>query len=238
MLPHHHYASKANYCFSRTGRKSWYSNCYSYVHLCFFLLYLRASSSAAPIEETVTSVNKPSQTSPASYTDFIILFLLFPALLNPVALLFLLLVVFFLRRRRLQRVQQASYANGRPGAVGTGGAASQAYYGGGSANYGYAPQQPYGAPPLSTPGGNQQYYEQQSQTYNYGPSAEGWQPPPPKYSPPPPEVQNAMKGAEGSSNNTNSNSTASPYAPPAGPPPGNTTTSYQQPPQAGNDSRV
>lgn len=108
--------------------------------------------------------------------------------------------------------------------------------------YGYAPQlgqqQGYNV--------GQPYYEQQSQTYNYGPSAETWIPPPPKYEPPPPNSEHATKAGTGNGPNTMSNegpssyeqqqqqqgSTTGAYAPPAGPPP--SVSQHQQ----GNDNRV
>lgn len=142
----------------------------------------------------------------------------------------------------MARFQQAALANGRVGANNTGAnSQNQNYYGGsnsygppqsGNTAYGYAPQQPYGAPPASA---GQQYYEQQSQTYNYGPSAEAWQPPPPKYEPPPPESQNVTKGTENGNANNNMTSppAPAPYSPPAGAPP-----NPSNPWQSGNDNRV
>lgn len=156
-----------------------------------------------------------------------------------VALLVLLLGVFWARRRRIARHQQAAL-NGRL-------APSQAYsntypqQGQQGQMYGYAPQQGY-----NNNGQQPQYYENQSQTYNYGPSAENWQPPPPKYEPPPPSAQNGFKGPEGGNNNGNvggeqqgynvGSNEGYGYAPPPGAPPGQTTASAQ--PQQGNENRV
>lgn len=150
-------------------------------------------------------------------------------MLPTVALLVLLLGVLFARKRRLARQQQEALANGRL-------APSQAYsqqQQQGVPMYGYAPQQGYNN--TGNNGGPQYYESPQAQTYNYGPSAETWQPPPPKYEPPPPDAQNSYKGPEGSNTGYNVNAPpADGYAPPAGPPPNMSSTQ----PQQGNDNRV
>lgn len=211
-----------------TGRKSRYSSRNSYVFLVL--------PSGSTLHAIYHAASLPSPWLQTSNWHFDIhsatLSLSIFWLAITVGILVLLLALFFIRRRRLVRhQQQAALANNQLRPTNQGGMYYPSQNNVGNTAYGYAPQQSYGAPPPPVAG--QQYYEQQSQTYNYGPSAETWQAPPPKYEPPPPDSQNITKGAEGQATMNNSNSTPAMYPQPDGPPP-----PANAQPQPGNDNRV